>query len=171
MTALAWRNLNLVDKLHGLSDASCLRKQDWASIQQGVPLVYTLAAQNRESAHSTIPRIAGWELPEINKGSKEPIIEWSRNKVESQKIDSESSSELQPFWPGPSAEMCRGFLLDKFWRILPGIFLEDFSGHFFSAKMRRNNPARKSAKKSGGPKGKIREKSVLPKTDPKLFDA
>ena len=31
---------------------------------------------------------------------------------------------------GPSAEMCRGFLLNKFWRILPGIFLEDFSGHF-----------------------------------------
>ena len=35
------------------------------------------------------------------------------------------------FWPGPSAEMCRGFLVYRFWRILPGIFLEDFSGHFF----------------------------------------
>ena len=32
------------------------------------------------------------------------------------------------YWPGPSAETCRGFLLYKFWRILPGIFLEDFSG-------------------------------------------
>ena len=31
--------------------------------------------------------------------------------------------------------------------------------------MRRKNPATKSAKKSGGPKIKIREKSVLPKTD------
>ena len=38
------------------------------------------------------------------------------------------------FWPGPSAEMCRGFLLYKFWRIFPGIFLEDFSGHFFTRK-------------------------------------
>ena len=37
-------------------------------------------------------------------------------------------------WPGPSAEMCRGLLLYKFWRILPGIFLEDFSGHFFPQK-------------------------------------
>ena len=37
-------------------------------------------------------------------------------------------------WPGPSAEMCRGFLLYRFWRILPGIFLEDFSGHFFPQK-------------------------------------
>ena len=60
-----------------------------------------------------------------------------------------------------------GFLLYKFWRILPGIFLEDFSGHFFPLKMRRKNPARKSAKKSGGSKIKIREKSVLPKAGPK----
>ena len=36
-------------------------------------------------------------------------------------------------WPGPSAEMCRGF----FWALFP-------------TKMRRKNPARKSAKKSGG---------------------
>ena len=32
--------------------------------------------------------------------------------------------------------------------------------------MRRKNPVTKSAKKSGGPKIKIREKSVLPKPDP-----
>ena len=32
--------------------------------------------------------------------------------------------------------------------------------------MRRKNPARKSAKKSGGSKIKIREKSVLPKAGP-----
>ena len=43
-------------------------------------------------------------------------------------------------WPGPSAESCRGFFLHKFWRILPGIFLEEM---------------------------KIREKSVLPKSNPK----
>ena len=71
-------------------------------------------------------------------------------------------------WNGPSAEMCRGFLLYKLWRIFPGIFLEDFSGHFFpqkrGEKIRRQNPR----KKSGGPKIKIREKSVLPKTDPKI---
>ena len=48
---------------------------------------------------------------------------------------------------------CRGFC----WRIFLGIF---------PTKMRRKNPARKSAKKSGGPKIKICEKSVLPKTDP-----
>ena len=59
-----------------------------------------------------------------------------------------------------------GFLLHKIWRIFPGIFLEDFSGHFFPTKMRRKNPARKSAKKSGGSKIKIREKSVLPKAGP-----
>ena len=47
-----------------------------------------------------------------------------------------------------------GFLLYKFWRILPGIFLEDFSGHFLPTKMRRKNPARKSAKESGGSKKK-----------------
>ena len=46
-------------------------------------------------------------------------------------------------WPGPSAEMCRGFLLDKFWRILPGIFL----GTFFhkNEKIRRQNPRKNPA--------------------------
>ena len=57
----------------------------------------------------------------------------------------------------------------KFWRILPGIFLEDFSGHFFPTKMRRKQSGeKKSAKKSGDPKIKIRGKSVLPKTDPNV---
>ena len=36
--------------------------------------------------------------------------------------------------------------------------------------MRRENPARKSAKKSGGSKIKIRQKSVLPKAGPKLSE-
>ena len=54
-------------------------------------------------------------------------------------------------WPGPSAENCRGFLYYT-WRILSGSFLEDFS-----------------ATKSGNSKIKIREKSVLPKTDPKFW--
>ena len=44
----------------------------------------------------------------------------------------------------------------EFWRILPGIFLEDFLGTFSHKN-----------KKSGGQKIKIRKKSVLPKTDPK----
>ena len=55
-------------------------------------------------------------------------------------------------WPGPSAENCRGFLLYKIWRILSGIFLEDFSGHLFPTEMRRENPATKSAKNFGGSK-------------------
>ena len=37
--------------------------------------------------------------------------------------------------PDPLQTMCRGFLLYNFLRILPGIFLEDFSGHFFSVAM------------------------------------
>ena len=37
-------------------------------------------------------------------------------------------------WPGPSAETCRGFVVYKFLRILPGIFVEDFSGPFFPVK-------------------------------------
>ena len=73
--------------------------------------------------------------------------------------------------PGPSAESCRGFLLYTFWRILPGIFLEDFSGHFFPTKMRRKNPATKSAKKSGASTIKIRKESALPKTDPNISGA
>ena len=42
-----------------------------------------------------------------------------------------------------------GFLLYKFWRIFPGIFLEDFSGHFFpqkwGEKIRRENPRKNPA--------------------------
>ena len=73
------------------------------------------------------------------------------------------------FCPGQSAEMC--------WRIFVVLILEDFPGDFpggffwalFPTKMRRKNPARKSAKKSGGSKLKIREKSVLPKAGPNTF--
>ena len=84
-------------------------------------------------------------------------------------LPSHSREHKQIFiWPGPSAEICRGILLYIFSRILPGIFLGDFSGHF-PTKMWRKNPATRSAKKSGGPKIKIREKSVLPKSDPKFL--
>ena len=70
-------------------------------------------------------------------------------------------------WP-----ICRNVLEDFCCCIY---ILEDFPGDFpggffwalFPTKMRRKNPARKSAKKSGGPKIKIREKSVLPKAGPK----
>ena len=51
-------------------------------------------------------------------------------------------------WPSPSAKIWRGFLWCKFWRILPGIFLEDFSGHFSPTKMRRKI---RQKDKSGGP--------------------
>ena len=61
-------------------------------------------------------------------------------------------------WPGPAAEMCRGFLLYKIWRILSGIFLEDFSRHF-SHQKRETNLVRKSAKKIRQPKNKNREKN------------
>ena len=60
-------------------------------------------------------------------------------------------------------------------RIFAVYNLEDFAGDFpggffwalFPTEMRRKNPATKSAKKSGGPKIKIREKSALPNPGPK----
>ena len=63
------------------------------------------------------------------------------------------------------------------WRIFVVLILEDFPGDFpggffwalSPTKMRRKNPTRKSAKKSGGSKIKIREKSVLPKAGPRKF--
>ena len=66
------------------------------------------------------------------------------------------------FWPGPSAEMCQGFLLCNFWSICRGFSWRIFLGTF-PHKNEDKNPATKSAKKSGGSKIKIREKSVLPK--------
>ena len=52
-------------------------------------------------------------------------------------------------WPSESAEMCRGFLFYMFWRLLLGIFLEEFSGQSLpqneenksSDKVREKNPA------------------------------
>ena len=53
----------------------------------------------------------------------------------------------------PSAEMCRGFLLYKNWRFCRGFSWRIFLGTF-SHKNEEKNPARKSAKKSGGQKKK-----------------
>ena len=43
-------------------------------------------------------------------------------------------SHLEAFALGNLQKCVGGFLLYKFWRILPGIFPEDFSGHFFTQK-------------------------------------
>ena len=56
-------------------------------------------------------------------------------------------------------------MLYKFWRIFAGISWRIFLGTFFH-KNEDKPSARTSAKKSGGPKIKIGEKSVLPKPDP-----
>ena len=53
---------------------------------------------------------------------------------------------MKKFALGNLQKCVGGFLLYKFWRIFPGIFLEDFSGHFFH---------KNEEKKSGE---KIREK-------------
>ena len=53
---------------------------------------------------------------------------------------------------------------------MPGIFLEDFSGHFFPTKMRRKNLTTKSVKNLVAQK-ENRTKSVLPKADPKKWSA
>ena len=55
------------------------------------------------------------------------------------------SEETEDLALGNLQKCVGGFLLYKFWRILPGIFLEDFSGTF----------SHKNEKKSGE---KIREK-------------
>ena len=41
------------------------------------------------------------------------------------------SVEKATFGPAPLQKCVGEFVANKFWRILPGIFLEDFSGHFF----------------------------------------
>ena len=68
--------------------------------------------------------------------------------------------------------ICRNVLEDfcclKFGGFSRGFSWRIFLGTF-PTKMRRKNPARKSAKKSGGSKMKIREKSVLPKAGPNIW--
>ena len=58
-----------------------------------------------------------------------------------------------------------GVLLYKIWRILPGIFLEDFSGHFFPQKsgeqIRRQNPRKNPAAQNKNPR-KIRSAKNRP---------
>ena len=52
-----------------------------------------------------------------------------------------------------------------------GGFSRGFFWALFPTEMKRENPATKSAKKKpGGPKAKIRKKSVLPKTDPNYYE-
>ena len=63
-----------------------------------------------------------------------PSMAFPFKKTKMMRASCKLGSRFKKGWPGPSAEMCRGFLLCKFWRILPGIFLEDFSGHFFPQK-------------------------------------
>ena len=54
---------------------------------------------------------------------------------------------------------------------MPGIFLQDFSGHFSHKNEERKSCDSKSVqKRSGGSKRKIREKSVLPRTGPGVFE-
>ena len=76
-------------------------------------------------------------------------------------------SSFKTSWTGPSAESCQGFLLISFGGFCRGFSWRISLGTFFPQKMRKN-PATKSAKTSGGSKIKIREKSILPKSDPKI---
>ena len=64
-------------------------------------------------------------------------------------------------WPGPPAERCRGFLLN-----FGGIFAGDFPAGFFWALFQ--NEEKKSGDKIRDKKWEKSEKSVLPKTDPKI---
>ena len=70
------------------------------------------------------------------------------------------------FWQKNLARpLCRnvsGIFVLSILEDFPGDFLGGFFWPLFPTKMRRKNPARKSAKKSGGSKIEIREKSVLP---------
>ena len=70
------------------------------------------------------------------------------------------------FSVGPARlQKCVG---DFCWRILPGIFREVFFGALFPTKMRRKNPAIKSAKKIRRLKKKEAAKIVLQKNRPRL---
>ena len=86
-----------------------------------------------------------------------------------QKIQWRRRPEIADFLPRP---ICRNVLEDfcciNFGGFSRGFSWRIFLGTFFPTKMRRKNPARKSAKKSSGSKIKIREKSALPKAGPKI---
>ena len=67
------------------------------------------------------------------------------NKTLSRRAQGGQNTNLPHFSPGLAADMCRGFLLYKFWRILIGIFLEapsrknggEHSGNRIREKLRR----------------------------------
>ena len=82
-----------------------------------------------------------------------PVLDAQIAKSQSQRVQIAIKSS-----PGPPADMCRVFLLYKSRRIFSGTL-----SHKMREKIRRQNPR----KKFGGSKIKIRERSVLPKTDPK----
>ena len=92
------------------------------------------------------------------------LSDLSKRQGKSQGISAARSEKSLPW------AICRN-VLEDFCCIHFGGFSRGFSWRIFlgtfPTKMRRKNPARKSAKKSGGSKIKIREKSVLPKAGPK----
>ena len=71
-----------------------------------------------------------------------------------------------------SAEMCsnRGFLLYGFWRILLGIFLEDFSGHVFCPKNEEKHSGDCIREQIRMLRNRNSRKHLPKKTDPKLCE-
>ena len=66
-------------------------------------------------------------------------------------------SSLRILGPAPLQEVLGIFVVCEFWRVLPGIFLDDFSGQFcFPHNNEEPKSAdKKTAKKSGGSKIKL----------------
>ena len=76
-----------------------------------------------------------------------PAAFWPLCVCLSQNAPQSCTSQTANFWTGQTAESWRGLLCCKFWRILPGIFLEDFYlGIFRTNKTWRHKKSKKSPK-------------------------
>ena len=156
-------SFSLENKVFGIHQTSFLPVVALEFSELKTPLVYTFFAPIvKQSTKQGNARGAS----EVRCGTSSIhfhcLAPWSSNHIGLRKMH---------FLPRP---ICRNVLED-----FCCTNLEDFPGDFpggffffwalFPTKMRRENPARKSAKKSGGSKIKIREKSVLPKAGPNIL--
>ena len=129
-----------VFKHSAMPDLGCL--QPTRSLALALEAEVPVGAAVETAGQPAPPRLVAWPLwtPRAESAAYYLNRHWTLSMLACRSSLGQCFGNPNPYnlskkyWPGPSAEMCRGFLLYKFWKILPGILLEDFSGHFFPQK-------------------------------------
>ena len=136
-----------------------LRRQKHALSESTTPFACTLrkvAQRNRYCVTKILPNV---RVNFLVRFASKPLFLLANDAI--------TPWNCSKIWPGPSAEMCRGFLFYKFWRILPGIYLNDIFLGTFSNKNEEKKSGDKIRERSRRPKKKTPRKIRSAKNRPK----